>query len=518
MPSTDCRQSKLLPLVLLLGAAALLPAAASAQGGATAPGNLSGMPGPGARPVRDFINPVPSFAKPVAERPRLVPVYFPAPPPVLGADLPPAPAIRDKLWADLLPETNELFFAPLSTRLSENDLHRRHRQRLDTYRTARHAALAELQAMLEATHPGAGARQAALEELARKQETQLAELVTSADALRHDLYPGGLLVPSGDWNQYRNWRLGEDGSKRTPQESLYDEFSVLRAAIFYQEGLSPDQRHLLREIIIELADAMGEGEAPSSGDSFEPEQVIFFLPHGVRLRLPGGLSAGLAGEIAALTAGKAALRRELREALFKLDREGDAKREHALRELAARQAPAFAELQADAERLRPALAALPAVAQSAARPGLPAALAGRIDAYLREKFDLQRAARRQAEEPATGSAAKAKATATREALASFEEKNRARLAALAVEARAIREEVARHAAAQGGDIPARSVDTLLADFTRAFQQQQLQALYRSYRTAVFEPGLSPAQRQLLFNAALVELDLIGVKDWQAVPD
>ena len=523
MSPTTRRPFQLLHRLALLGGVMLLPGAAPAQSSEasmSSPGTTQGtMPGAGPRPVpRDYINPS-LVTKPVAERPKLMPVYFPSPPPVLDAELPPLPVIRDKLWSDLMPHSNELFFAPLSTRLSENDLNRRHRQRLDAHLTSRKTALAELQTALEAAYPDAAARQAALEALAQRQEPTLAALTTSADLLRHDLYRGGLLLASADWNLYRNWRLGEEDSKRTPQELLYDEFSVLRAAIYYQEGLSAEQRHLLREVTIELAEALGDREPTALGDSFEPEQVLFFLPHGVRLRLPGGLPAELSAEIAAFTAAKSALKRELREALFRLDRESSGKREDALRDLAARQAPAFAQLEQMARKLRPALATLPTFAQAATQPGLPAALAARIDAYLREKADLQRAARRETEDPAPDAGArKNRATSTREALAQFEEKNRARFTALAAEARAIREEVARHAAAQGGGHPVKSVDALLADFARAFQHQQLQSLYRHYRAAVFEPGLSPAQRQLLFDTALAGLDLIGVKDWQAVPE
>ena len=511
---------KTLGLALTLTGVVFVPAVTRAQNaGAGAAGATSQnlIPDTGARPVpRELVNQ--PFHQTLAERPQLLPVYFPATPPVLGAELPPPPTIRDRLWADLIPHTNELFFAPLSTRLSENDLNRRLRQRCDAYGTTRAAALAELLAALESNQPDADAQRTTLAQLARKQEPLLRELIATANTLRRDLYNGGLLTSSGDWNQHRNWRLGEDGSKRTPQELLYDEFSVLRAAIFYQEGLSPEQRQLLREITIELAEALGDRESTPLGEQFEPEQVLFFLPHGARLRLPGNLPPDLASEIAAFTAGKSALKRELREALFTLDREGDAKRERTLQELAVRQAPVFARLEVQAERIRPALAAVLDVAQSAARPGLPAALAARIEAYLREKADLQRAAQRQAEEPVPeNSARNQKATDPRKALAAFEEQNRTRFAALATEARAIREEVARHAAAHG-ETPAKSVESLLADFMTAFKQQQLQSLYHYYRTAVLQPGLSSAQRQLLFDHAIASLDLPGVKDWQAVPE
>lgn len=450
----------------------------------------------------------------------LMPIYFPASAPVLGAELPPPPAIRDAIWSDLAPYANELFFAPLSTRLAKGDIDRRHRQRLEAYRTARAAALSELRTALDAARGLPPANPGALAELARKQETILGELAATADALRRDLYRGGFLTPGADWNQHRNWRLGETDTTRTPQDLLYDEFSVVRAAIFYQEGLSATQRQLLREVAIELSEALGERETDDIAGTFEPEQVIFFLPHGSRLRVPAGISAELSAEISSFTTAKRELKHALRDALFNLDRQGDGKREKALRELAIQQEPRFAALEAQAERIRTALAGLPEPSRPAVHSGLPTALAARIDAYLREKAGLQRAARQQAQTPAPGENKKSKPVApdaARAALAAFEEQNRARLAALATEARAIREELARVAATTTGD-GAKTVDMLLADFMRAFKQQQLQALYRDYRTAVLEPGLSPAQRQLLFDAALAALDLTGTKDWQAVPE
>ncbi|MBI2515377.1 MAG: hypothetical protein HYV95_00525 [Opitutae bacterium] len=516
-----------LRLALLLLAGVLAVPGARAQDVTTSGVAPGGLTGSGSRPTpRD-----PSLARDLSRFPggsnqpplgELMPIYFPAPAPVLGAELPPAPAIRDAIWNDLAPYANELFFAPLSTRLAKGDIDRRHRQRLDAYRAARATALAELRIGLEAAHTAPASAPAALANLARKQEPVLNELAGTADALRRDFYRGGFLTPTGDWNQYRNWRLGETGTTRTPQELLYDEFSVIRAAIFYQEGLSPAQRQLLREVVVELSEALGERDPGDLASTFEPEQVVFFLPHGSRLRVPAGISAGLAAEIGTFTAAKTALKRELRDALFNLDRQGDGKREKTLRELATQQEPRFAELETQAERLRLALAALPEQTRPAVRPGLPPALAARIDAYLREKAGLQSAARQQAQEPAPAGGKKAKPIApdaARAALAAFEEQNRARLATLATEARAIREELARLAASTtSGDGDAKTVDALLADFMSAFKQQQLQSLYRDYRTAVLEPGLSPAQRQLLFDATLATLDLTGAKDWQAVPE
>lgn len=489
---------QLFPLCPLL----LLALAAHAQSDAV----QSAAPPTGGRPGPRDIEAVPPFTNPHSAlpppAPRLLPVYFPALPPILDDDLPAAPAVRDPIWAELAPFANELFYAPLGTRLSNGELPRRLRPRLDDYRARREAALDALRTALAAPD-----RAAALSSLAATQDAALDALAVTADELRRELPRGSFLVADADWNAHRNWRLGNPKSKRSPQELLYDEFSVMRAALYYQEGLSLAQRHLLREIVIDLSEALGDRPARNA-DAFEPEEIVYFLPHGARLRLPSHLPESLAADLGEFTAAKAALRRELRDALFELDRAGDTKRERQLQELAAKQAPRFAALEPLAERIRLALAALP-VSGADAVPAIPPELARRIDAYLRAKAELQQAARQQVQPAARGA---------RPAPDQFEQNNRIRLAELAAEARAIREEVARAAAAAPPGSAPKTVDGLLAEFSAAFQRQQRLALYRDYRTAVLTPGLTPAQRQLLFDAALAALDQPGVKDWQAVPE
>jgi hypothetical protein len=518
-------------VALFLSAGVLIMATGALSGQDAASSTIASPGGaaPTVRPVpRDpgFPNDPASFPAPSGANPNpladLLPIFFPAPPPVLGAELPAAPAVRDPLWAEFAPFVNEPFFAPLSTRLAQGNLNRRQRQRLDAYKSARTTLLAELRARLDAAAAPAARRQA-LQELAAAQEPRLSELAATADELRRELYQRSLLGPGGDWNALRNWRLNDASGKRSTQERLADEFSVLRAAIYYQEGLSPAQRQLLREVVIELGETLSERPPTAPGDRFEPEQIAFFLPHGSRFHVPGNASAETAAELAAFTAEKTTLKRELREALFVLDRESAGKRERALQELAARQEPRFVALEKTAEKLRVGLDQLSDPLRPDSRVGLPPALADRIHTYLQDKADLQRAAQKQAQDAAASAAprpksARASEPGSREALAQFEEANRARLAALATEARAIREEVARTTAAQAGGTAGKSVDALLADFMAAFKRQQLQSLYRDYRAAMFEPGLSSRQRQLLFDAALTGLDLTGVKDWQAVPE
>jgi hypothetical protein len=452
----------------------------------------------------------------------LLPIYFPPTPPVLGAELPPQPAVRDPVWIDLTPWSNEPFFSPLSTRLAQGDLNRKHREKLDTYETVQAALLAELRTQLEAVASAAPSiRKVALQTLATAQDSRLQKIAADADELRRELYRYTLLTQGADWNEHRNWHLGGDDGKRTAREKIGDEHSVVRAAIYYQEGLSLQQRQLLKEVVIELAAMLGEVDTSPASDGFEPDQFLFFLPHGSRLRVPSDISADLSSEIAAFTAEKTALKRELREAIFSLDRETPGKRERSLRDLAAAHEPRFAALEAKADHIRNALSSIPGLLPAAPPTEWPPALAARMSAYLSEKAEFQKAAQQKAQDAGNNGSGKTKTNASsnsREALAEFEDKNRARLAALTAEARAIREEVARIAKSRTERGAGKSVDALLADFMQAYKQEQLQKLYRDYHVAVLEPGLSTGQRQLLFDAAIASLDLTGVKDWQAVPE
>jgi hypothetical protein len=51
------------------------------------------------------------------------------------------------------------------------------------------------------------------------------------------------------------------------------------------------------------------------------------------------------------------------------------------------------------------------------------------------------------------------------------------------------------------------VDPALAAANRLALQQESEAAFRDYRTAVFEPGLSLEQRRLLFDSAVEQLNL-----------
>ena len=67
--------------------------------------------------------------------------------------------------------------------------------------------------------------------------------------------------------------------------------------------------------------------------------------------------------------------------------------------------------------------------------------------------------------------------------------------------------IRRDAAAALGNPSPRAVNAALESARRQAALDDFQDAYREYRAAVFEPGMSPEQRRLLFGGAIEKLDL-----------
>ena len=67
--------------------------------------------------------------------------------------------------------------------------------------------------------------------------------------------------------------------------------------------------------------------------------------------------------------------------------------------------------------------------------------------------------------------------------------------------------IRRDAAAALGNPPARTVESALATARGVSALKESKEAYDEYRVAVFEPGLSPEQRRLLFSGAVEKLDV-----------
>ena len=467
-----------------------------------------------------------------------LPVFFPPIPPPLGAPMPPQQPTELSSVAppELAAYVNEPFYPSLSTRLAQRNLTDRLRQRLDSYRATKTALQTELRVKLDALKDADPAtRRRELEAFAPQQTPRIVELEKAADQLRGDFLQGGLIRVfgnSGDWNQNRKWRLGQSPLNGPRAQTLSAEFQVDRAAVFYQEGLAPAQRRLLREVAMEVqVEAFKPKSAPASS---EENSLTYFFPETARVRLPDELSAELTAKVEAYAKEKTEIKTELRDAIYQQDIATSAQRVRALQQLAKSQAPRIAALEILAEDIRQGLSLQPKQPGPPSLPPLPPDLAARITSYLGEKATLRRLLQDKLKELGKGLApdnfrfpqiqadigsdlhinginppldVDDRKKLMRVVLAAFSQATAGRFTALGKEKEAIRGELTSFIAANPESAAGKSAETLLTEFADATQKREAWQQYGEYQVAVFQPGLSPEQRRLLFDAAIDKLAL-----------
>ncbi len=446
---------------------------------------------------------------PQAERLRPAYYFFPPNPPPLGTPVRPALPAPTGISAppELTAYVNEPFYPLLAARLAADDLPRRLQTTLTEFRAAKVALQNELRARLARLKDAEpAARQQELASLAASQAPRLAELEATTAQLRADLLPSGALFGGHDgWNEARRWHLAPARTDETATETLPMEFEVMRAAAYYQDGLSPAQRRLVRETAMEL-----QNEIHQSGEPAPPQSTgiwIFFSPEMARIRVPADLPAAVASRIAAFVAEKSRLKEELRDALRQYDAAGADVRTRALRQLAVQQAPRIAALDELAENIRRDLAGGPNLAGPPTPPPLPAELAGRISTYRSHKLELLKTLRAVLMEPPATARPRVEAISMQEQVAAINREHAAQFAQLKAENEAIRDALTAYVRRGHGAADRKSIDDLLEEFENARQAQEVWDRYRDYQLAVLLPGLSPEQRRLLFDAAVEGLAL-----------
>lgn len=468
---------------------------------------------------------------------RETPIFFPPTPPPIGAPPPPkrSPVDRTAAPKDLASHLYEPFYAPLSTRLYSKDLSKKLLTRLENYRTKRSALQAELQQKLASLKDASSAERAAqLEAFAREQTPRIVELETTAEQLRSDLLHGGLvgfISGTGDWNETRQWRLGGSQTPEARTKTLMYEFLVMRAAVFYQEGLSPAQRRLLREVAMELQVEAFKPAVKETSLKGE-EKWLYFSPETARIHIPTDVPEELEAKITLYQNEKNRLKTELRDKIYQLDNSSDSKRTQALKQLAEQQATAIASLDLLADDIRVGLAALPKPPGPSTGPAFPPELSNRINSYRKEKQALQKNIQTRLEEIRAELAPQSKAVRPkssdsdlnyqlegssrvpsgnldkmRDAVNQLNKENAQRFAQLDREKESIRSAVAAFAAAHRTAEGAPSVASLLSAFLTALREEESWQPYMDYQTAVYQPGLSPEQRRLFFEIALEKLAL-----------
>jgi hypothetical protein len=458
-----------------------------------------------------------------------VPIFFPPTPPPLGRALPRgAPAAgRYAPPPEVAAHANEPFYPQLATRLATKTLSARQRQQIEAYRAAKVAAQNDLRTELARVQPLPPAeRTAALATFARQQTPALAALEATAEQLRRDLTAG-----DQTWGALRQWRLNDRDRRAF---SPFEIAAVMRSYAYYQHGLLPAQRRLLREIALELQAA---GENPEAAAANQP--YLFFPPEPARVQLPDDLPADVAAKLATYQSRKSALKKALYDAIHTHDGQTfPFLRGNTMTGLAARQAAPLAELETLAEEIRRGLADLTDAVPLAERTPLPPVLQHRLTVLLREVGAAQQQAveqievllaasrdlpmqasyrfegdglryvvvatrgdRRGGPPPATGTTARI--AAVREQVGAIADAYGRQLAGFLNERDALREEIGRTLnLAQAG-----RVDQALNTAMRVANARETQEVYREYRVALFQPGLSPEQRRLLFDRVVEKLEL-----------
>lgn len=453
------------------------------------------------------------------------PLFFPPNPPPLGRAVGRAPVPVDPRLPAAPPElaayVNEFFYPALGARLFTQSLKEPLRRQLESYRAAKLALQHELRnelARLRQADPAQ--RLEALTALARAQAPRLAQLEKDTEQLRRDL-----ILSDYTWNAQREWRLGDrDRRGFSPIEVA----EVMRGYAFYHNSLLPAQRRLLREISIEL---LLSAEDQAKATVAQPH--VFFPPEPARVLFPESISAQAAAKLASYQTQKSALKKELYDAVHRHDGYTlDFLRGNTLAALAEKQAARLAALETLAEEIRRLLPPTTELLRPTLRSALPVALSDRIRAMITAYAQAQRSAAaridaivaqakalpfhssyrfdadglkfvvvptREARVPA----ALKKIEAVRAEISTVADDYGRTLAELINEREAIRAEIG----ATIGSTNADAIDAALYATMRVLHQQQAATDYEEYRVAVFEPGLSPEQRRVLFDGVIEQLAL-----------
>lgn len=465
-----------------------------------------------------------------------LPIFFPPNPPPLGraiARSPGTPAGRVTTPPELTAYVSDLFYPQLGTRLVTKTLSAKLRAQLERYREAKSALQAELTGQIELLRDAEPeARLAALSALAQRQALKLLELEKSADDLRRDLINSEV-----NWSAMRQWHLGDSDRRGfSPGEIA----QVMRGYAFYQNGLIPAQRRLLREIFLELTAA-----SDSTANATAAQPYLFFPPEPARVLLPDDMPAEVAAKVAAYQTKKSKLKKELYDAVYAHDGQMLSwVRPNNLKALAEKQAAPLVELDALAEEIRRGLAQVAEPAAIGERSPLPASLQHRVALLITNYAALQKETGARVETiiaDARGLPMQASYRFEGDGLRFVVVPSRGgrggrgggigsggpspealeRIAAVRSQVSAVADDYGRQVvdlinetnairAAIGqtlGTTKAGSIDQALTAATRVATAKETHGLYRDYRVAVFQPGLSAEQRRLLFDRVVERLEL-----------
>lgn len=462
-------------------------------------------------------------------------VCFPPEAPVYGDAIAEGPGpLREGqfVWSPpalLADYVGEIFYPPLSTRLMTRSLNRKLEARLEAFRQQRSTLLNALADQLVALQGADGAtREGELRAFAALQNPRIAALEHEADELRRLFIAGGLLQFSVDWSRSREWKIGTTRFAND-QADKEAQFQVIRAAAYYENGFTIEQRGLLVELAAELR-VQARAAQPIPRSRTTDPAAMFFSPAMSRLRLPRNATPELIALLGRFNRLKSDLKQQLRETVCEEDRAASEQRSAAFAALAERQWPRLVELEKLADEVRAAMAVIPPQPLRLG-PSIPAELKERIAAYerdrrkliadfeqtLRTAMDLHRlkvslrpANERERKELARR-LAEDRISIRAQVAQKFHEASREQYEEMRRRYDAIQEELNAIAAENLDEETGRplTAETLLRSHRAAEERFNTfgreEVIYRGYRVAMLMPGLSPEQRRLLFGSALVGL-------------
>lgn len=467
--------------------------------------------------------------------------FFPPNPPPLGAPLPIV------VWMDssnsapgeLAAFVNEPFYAQLGTQLSRKMISHGQLDEFQAYHNAKLREAELLNAKLaETAKLDPSARNAALETFAKEQTPRLAALEAQAEKFRSQLLPKGLarmFVGSFNWLERRDWTLSSPSIERLGQEEAAAfQFQTMRAFSYYQDGLSPAFRRLLREAALDLQTQAFSGGG--SADDDPDETVVFFSPEMAQVRLTRKMPEALATKFAAYADERRGLRDELVDALVRIDGANSAMRLETVRRITAALAPRLEALEEKADAIRAETASQLSVFEPTFDYPLPEEIRAKLEAFA---VDEQALRRRVTDEYArlssdskegkfslsissvgySGTNSLAIVMAPR--LGATDEKIRNRAAQVRefnAATRSLSRELDERRSAMKNELAAyfrkdpeaakdSSSADVLDDFEDYSRKVRVWELYRPYFAALFEQGLSLEQRRLLFDIGVENLKL-----------
>ena len=425
-------------------------------------------------------------------------LYFPPVPPALDTVItrPSAvtsPAPPDAAPSELTPYVSDSFYVPLSAQFSRHEIGSDLSFALQSYLATKNALQTELHARLDSLRESdPEVRIAELQKFAADQTPRLVELEKTAEALRQSI--AGRSAAHREFVRWSVDSMGPHGIKTNPPGFDVRQYEIQTEMMIagFANGPNPAQRRVLRELA-------GEAKEPTGTPG-----AWAFLPAGARVSLAPSdpVTPDLQRQIAEYVALDRRLKTDVRSLLL-TDRRFDAEIWIAA---APREAELASELETRAEAIRRVVVKFKDPALLPQVPTVPQSMAAQLARHRADKAALQKAVLQLVEAAKKAGPPESAPERIQQAIAKFTAENQAKYDELDRDRDRFHDQLSQLAAAPPGTAGS-STETLTRTFNQSLKQLQTFWDYRDYQAAVFQPGLSPEQRRLLFDGALLKLHL-----------